>query len=297
MIAAISEVDYNPSNDQWTIQISTSVQAPFKLSNPIAATYNGTINSDNRLVPSDFTISSVTACNSNLLDCQQVTTVYFQQGSAAAACLGLDGFFTITYEIICSVNDSLTCPLVGGETGVVTAGLTTGDGCPTATSINFTVTTLSSFSDAGLTIPRTSFITNQIAYFGAIVTSDQAQISARSVQNNSVCFQIGSGACQPVTYSVIASVNGNDPVFSMSFNGDANNRAVFASLLSSAVAEAQYYTVKATIDVQFTGAKRDVQSKSVDTVSHVILIPTTSTNSVWEPASSASSLSLFGIHL
>ncbi len=100
-------------------------------------------------------------------------------------------------------------------------------------------------------VSRTGFITNQIAYFGAVVTSSNAAILNRTILANSVCFQIGAGACQSVEFTELSDASGKDPIFSVDL-GSAGNSAVFA-VLDASPASAQFYQVKATVEVLFVG--------------------------------------------
>ncbi len=100
-------------------------------------------------------------------------------------------------------------------------------------------------------ISRTGFITNQIAYFGAVVTSSNAAILNRTILANSVCFQIGAGACQSVEFTELSDASGKDPIFSVDL-GSAGNSPVFA-VLDASPASAQFYQVKATVEVLFIG--------------------------------------------
>jgi len=301
VLAAITGISFDPATDKWTLNIDTSVQGPFKLINPVPSTYNGTIDTLHRL-DSSSVIINVTPCNNDSQDCLQETTVHFVQGNAAVSCAGLSGVFQIVYGVACEESDASKCPLVGGETNTITIIVQTSDSCPTNDTITFTQTTLSTFSNAGCTAPRTSFITNQVAYFGAVITSSKGNIASRTVHSGSVCFQIGNGACNPVDYTVISSANGNDPVFSVDFMGTANNRAVF-SVLNQTPVEAQDFNIQATIDVSFTGAKRSIGLER-QAASGQRNVPMTATMTVtgYEDAevvaaqSGASSLTWFGIH-
>ncbi len=100
-------------------------------------------------------------------------------------------------------------------------------------------------------VSRTGFITNQIAYFGAVVTSSNAAVLNRTILANSVCFQIGAGACQSVEFTELSDASGKDPIFSVDL-GSAGNSAVFA-VLDASPASAQFYQVKATVEVLFVG--------------------------------------------
>jgi len=206
------------------------------------------------------------------------------------------------YGVACEESDASECPLVGGESNTITIIVQTSDSCPTNDTITFTQTTLSTFSDAGCTAPRTSFITNQVSYFGAVITSSKGNIASRTVHSGSVCFQIGNGACSPVDYTVVSSTNGNDPVFSVDFMGTANNRAVF-SVLNQTPVEAQDFNIKATIDVSFTGAKRSVNferqagtQRNVDMTATMTVTGYDDNSEIIAAQSSASSLTWFGIH-
>jgi len=303
VLSAITGISYDPTSEQWKVSLDTSVQGPFKLINPVPSTYNGTIATQNRLDAGETVIINVTPCNNDSQDCLQETTVYFAQGGAAASCSGLNGVFQIVYGVACEESDPSKCPLVGGETNTITIVLLTSDSCPTNDTITFTQTTLSTFSDSGCSDPRTSFITNQVSYFGAIITSSKGNIASRTVQTGSVCFQIGSGACNAVDYTVITSVNGYDPVYSVDFMGTTNNRAVFAALNDVPV-EAQVFNIKATIDVSFTGAKRSLLSERQAAQQKNVAMSTTMTvtgqeddSEILAAASGASSLTWFGIHL
>jgi len=99
---------------------------------------------------------------------------------------------------------------------------------------------------------QTSFDVDQVAYFGGFVQSVEAVIASRSVA--SVCLQLeGSGTCYPVAINILTSTNGFDPVFSIDLS----------QVQTITPASGQSWSVIATIDVQFQGAKRAVYTQSL----------------------------------
>eukprot|EP00027_Filamoeba_sp_ATCC50430_P016229 CAMPEP_0168568304 /NCGR_PEP_ID=MMETSP0413-20121227/15502_1 /TAXON_ID=136452 /ORGANISM="Filamoeba nolandi, Strain NC-AS-23-1" /LENGTH=511 /DNA_ID=CAMNT_0008600623 /DNA_START=135 /DNA_END=1666 /DNA_ORIENTATION=+ len=254
LLAAITLIDYDPAStpEKWVIQATTSIQSPFKLTNPTVISASGEISSESRFQTGSESISVVGGCANNTDDCYQRISLGFVAGSAPDACNGLSGSVTVRLNVTCSDGAGAACPLLGGETVQVVLSLSTSDACPVTEQITFTTSTLESFSNAAATNSRTSFITNQIAYFGANVQAANAMISGRSIKPNSVCFQIGSGTCQPVDFTVLSPQNGKDPIFSVDFS---DNNSTFG-FLDLAGASSQIFSVHATVEVDFSGVSK-----------------------------------------
>lgn len=250
VISAITRISFNPTTDKWSLDFDTSVQAPFILQGPIVSTTGGEISSKNRYDSDSLSLGTVTGCSSNLVDCQQKTSLKFKQGSADAPCDALSGSITIKYNVTCAQGLGSECPLFGNETVAILLTLATGSSCPATDTITFTATTLNSFADAAATTARTSFITNQIAYFAAVITSSDAEIATKTVKPGSVCFQIGSNTCHNVNFTSLGASGQYEPIFSIDFE---DNMAVFQNLTIGANSAASY-AVHAVIQVTFTGA-------------------------------------------
>jgi hypothetical protein len=279
VISAITQISFDPTSEEWSLAVDTSVQAPFTLTQPAISAQSGQILTDNRSITNSVGLATVEGCNNNNADCQQRTSMKFQQGNAAVACDALSGTVSVTYHVACAQGQTSACPLIGNETVTIQVTLSTGSSCPATDNIQFSTLSLSSFADAGATIARTGFITNQLGYFGAIVESSDAQIATKTVKNNSVCFQIGTGACQTVQVSTDYPASGQyDPIFSVDFEAAAN-AAVFSQLYTGANS-AQQYSVKAVILVTFTGAtskrsighgKRAADPQELDIFTEIVL--------------------------
>jgi len=105
-----------------------------------------------------------------------------------------------------------------------------------------------------LATTRQSFLTASTAYFGAEISSLQAEISSKTIQAGSVCVVLAGNAgnsCVPVNYTTMSARNGKDPVFSIQLS-----QATFASLADPSNPSIADYTVKAIIRVSFTGNEK-----------------------------------------
>jgi hypothetical protein len=251
ILSALTGVSFDPSStpEKWTVTFQTSVQAPFKLSNPTLFSVTNQLLSDERYINGSHLLVDLSQCNNNSLDCTQQVSVNFGQGLAGDACDALAGNITLQFEVTCSEGLGINCPIQTPEIALVTVILQTGDSCPVTEQIRFTVTNITAYGDAAVTRLQTSFLTSATVYFGADVQTDQAVISSRLVKSNSVCISLSTNTlqCTPVNYTVEASAGGKDPVFAIAFS---QNSAIFGAL-DSGVASSEYYVVKATIQVFF----------------------------------------------
>eukprot|EP00027_Filamoeba_sp_ATCC50430_P016266 CAMPEP_0168568732 /NCGR_PEP_ID=MMETSP0413-20121227/15740_1 /TAXON_ID=136452 /ORGANISM="Filamoeba nolandi, Strain NC-AS-23-1" /LENGTH=988 /DNA_ID=CAMNT_0008601099 /DNA_START=9 /DNA_END=2975 /DNA_ORIENTATION=- len=240
LAATITFVDYNPSDDRWVVHVATEVDASYYISNSSSvASVTSTLASLNR-VPT----LQVSPCTINGLTCSQTLTYTFPQGTAPDACLGLVGSVVTDINIGCAVGSCAPTNI-----SQLALQLDTADSCPITDTIDFSIAALYSFRDAALAFDTTIFDNNDIAYFGADVQSTEAIIQSRSVKSGSVCFKNGTAPCVPVQYTTLTSTNGKDPVFSVNF-ADPANQAVFGGIVDPTA-----FTVKATIQVSFAGAK------------------------------------------
>jgi len=257
--AAITFIDFDPSSQLWTVVLQTSIANPYYLGSPSLVSLTGS------LAPRTPSVS-VTPCSMAGIYCVQTVTYTYPQGSASDACLGLVGLDRHSFSVSCTTS---ACPSTAPVN--VTLQLNTGNACPATDFVTFSQTSLDSYSDASLSTPTDFFTLNDNAYFGATVQTAEALISSRSIKPNSVCFQPPSGPCFYVTYSVLPSIGGKDPVFVVDINGPGN-----ADYFNNVTTPTQF-AVSATVQVSFVGAKgllKNVpQTQSVQTVSQALIEP------------------------
>jgi len=177
-LAAITRQSVNPLTRQATIEVVTNVLWPYKLTN---ATMLGTFPAE---FEGDITVTEVEASavcpNTAGSSCTQLFRILVD---AEGEC-NISGSYKLDFEIDCQLNDSnelpTECAVDPNAVGDIVLVILSEDFCGTV-DVDLDITgTLSSFYN-GYSSPREYFLLNQVAYFEAVLTSDNATLTSASV--------------------------------------------------------------------------------------------------------------------
>jgi len=251
--------------------LETYTNRSYQLSNPVAAPKASL---SNRFNSSATTMSNVSSCNSNLQGCSQITSFYFEN------CDAMQGNFIATFTPICSAGESINCAHPNGNVNVVIS-LNAARACSEVDTVQFQEKTLKVYSTPSLSSTASTFTASGIAYFGAVITTTDANIYNRTLKSVCMILNPSSGNlnCIAVDFALTPRASGsNDPKFSINL---AQTRALTNETT------AQSFRVVAIIGIVGSYAKQ----VDIATTTDLVILQNNETSSMNSSESASSALS------
>jgi len=255
VLSAITKQSVDPLSREATIEVATNVLWPYKLTNPsMLDTFPSRFDGDITVTENQ---AAAVCPNTPGLSCTQVFKIVI---NAAGEC-DIDGEYRLDFDIDCQLDAQNElppeCAVDPNEDGFFTMTLMSEDFCGTV-DVDLDITgTLNSFY-GGYESPRTYFLVNQVAYFEAELTSENATLTSASLGlvelvDGATVTTLWNGLTAPVAAANFAL--GSNTANTVQFNFKLSDQIL------TAITEGNPKSIRidATVDVTYegvTGTKR-----------------------------------------